>query len=326
MNEIQFLHKNIEKWEELEKLLEGNSDACPDRLSDLYISLTDDLAYSRTFFPGTRTVKYLNQLAQKAHGKIYRTQPTGLKKIRTFWGSEFPVLIYSTRKEIAVSFLIFFISTLIGILSQKYDPRFSRAILGDSYVNMTLANIEKGDALAVYKSMNQAEMFLGISFNNIRVSFFAFVTGVFTALGTGFIILRNGIMLGTFHAFLAQHGLLVDTIATVWIHGTLEIFAIIVAGGAGIVLGNSLVFPGTWSRGQSFRKGAVKGIKMVTGLVPVFIIAGFFEGFITRYTEAPYILRFLIISISLFFILYYFYLYPRKIISKNHHHENANKL
>jgi uncharacterized membrane protein SpoIIM required for sporulation len=197
--------------------------------------------------------------------------------------------------------------------------------MGDSYVNMALSNIKEGDALAVYKSMNQIEMFLGISVNNIRVSFFAFITGIFTALGTGFIMLRNGVMLGTFHSFLAQQGFLLDSIATVWIHGTLEIFAIIVAGGAGIVMGNSILFPGTYSRGQSFKMGARKGVKMVLGLVPVFIIAGFLEGFITRYTNAPYVIRFSIIACSLLLIFFYFYTYPRKLISKiNHHGKNSD--
>lgn len=320
MNEIQFLHKNIRKWEELEKLLDSKDINYPDQLSDLYISLTDDLAYSRTFFPETKTSQYLNQLTQKTHSIIYRNQPVSKKRIKTFWSKEFPLIIYSARKEITVSFLIFLISVLIGIVSNEYDVRFVRAILGDSYVNMTLSNIKEGDALAIYKSMNQIEMFLGISFNNIRVSFAAFITGIFTALGSGIIILRNGVMLGTFHSFLAQQGFLLDSIATIWIHGTLEIFAIIVAGGAGIVMGNSIIFPGTYSRKQSFRMGAGKGVKMVLGLVPVFIVAGFLEGFVTRYTDAPYAIRFMIIAGSLFLIFLYFYKYPRKLISKMNHH------
>ena len=88
--------------------------------------------------------------------------------------------------------------------------------------------------MAVYKSMNETEMFLGITLNNIKVSFIAFVMGIFTAFGTGYILLRNGVMLGTFHAFFASHGLLTESLATIWIHGTFEIFSIIVAGAAGI--------------------------------------------------------------------------------------------
>jgi len=132
-------------------------------------------------------------------------------------------------------------------------------------------------------------------------------------LGSGFIMLKNGIMMGAFQGFLAQKGLLLESVSSIWIHGTLEIFAIIVAGGAGIVMGNSLVFPGTYTRLQSFKKGAVKGTKMVIGLMPVFFVAAFLEGFVTRYTHIPYVLKFSIIGFSLIFIITYFFIYPKKL-------------
>lgn len=170
--------------------------------------------------------------------------------------------------------------------------------------------------MAVYKSMNQTDMFLGITANNIRVSFIAFLLGIFSAFGTGYALLSNGIMLGTFHGFLAGYGLIVEPIATIWIHGTLEIFAIIVSGGAGIIMGNSLFYPGTYSRLKSFQQGVIRGLKIVIGLIPVFILAGFLEGFVTRYTNLPLFIRFSIIGLSLTLIVSYFYIYPRKIISK----------
>ncbi|HET6556848.1 MAG TPA: stage II sporulation protein M [Prolixibacteraceae bacterium] len=323
MNEIQFLHKNIKKWEAFEALL-NNNQAHPDKLSELFIHLTDDLAYSRTYFPNTKATEYLNQLTQKAHLVIYQNQPIHKNKILAFWTSEFPLLIYNSRKEILVSFVILVVSVLIGIVSNKYDSGFTRIIMGDAYVNMSLENIQKGDPLAVYKSMNQVDMFLGITVNNIRVSFIAFVMGIFTSVGTAFIMLRNGIMLGTFHSFLAEQGFLLDSIATVWVHGTYEIFAIVVAGGAGIVMGNSIVFPKSYSRIQSFKQGARRGVKMIIGLIPVFVIAGFLEGFVTRYTQAPYFIRFAIIGFSLLSIVYYFYFYPLQLLKKLNHGKQTN--
>lgn len=319
MTEIQFLHRNIKKWEYFEALLDNKNQANPDKVSELFINLTDDLAYSRTYFPQAKATQFLNQLTQKAHRVIYQNQPVNKNRMKTFWVSEFPLLIYHARKEVFVSFIILLISVLIGILSNKYDSGFTRIIMGDSYVNMSLSNIQKGDPLAVYKSMNQVDMFLGITLNNIRVSFIAFVMGLFTPLGTGFVMLRNGVMLGTFHSFLAEQGFLLDSIATIWVHGTYEIFAITVAGGAGIVIGNSIIFPKTFSRIDSFRLGAVRGSKMVIGLVPVFVIAGFLESFVTRYTEAPYFVRFAIILLSMLSILYYFYLYPIQLLKKINH-------
>jgi uncharacterized membrane protein SpoIIM required for sporulation len=320
MNEIKFLHKYKKKWEEFDQLMDHGYNTNPDRVSDLFMNLTDDLSYARTYFPKSKTTAYLNQLTQKAHRIIYQNQPLNKNRILAFWRTEFPLLIYSSRKEIMVSFIIFFIAVLIGFVSNRYDPDFVRIILGDSYVNMTLENIAKGDAMAVYKSMNQVEMFLGISINNIYISFLAFVFGVFTSLGTGFILLKNGIMLGTFQGFLAQKGMFLESVSTIWIHGTLEIFSIIVAGGAGIVVGNSIVFPGTYTRFQSFRKGSVKGTKIVLGLIPVFLVAAFLEGFITRYTQLPYFIKFLIIGLSILFIVIYFIIYPQKLKLNNQNH------
>ena len=317
MNEVRFNHKNRGKWEEFEILLKDGYSADPDKVSDLFIHLTDDLAYSRTFFPESNTTLYLNQLTRKAYQIIYQSQPIRRNRILRFWGDEFPLLIYSARKEITVSFIIVLVSALTGLVSNRYDPDFVRVILGDSYVNMTLANIDKGDPMAVYKSMNQVNMFLGISYNNISVAFFAFICGVFTAFGTGWILFRNGIMLGTFMGFLSEKGLLLTSLTTIWIHGTLEIFAIIVAGGAGIVMGNSMVFPGTYTRLRSFRDGAMKGTKMAVGLVPVFIVAAFLEGFVTRHTGMPYPVKSLIIILSLVFIVCYFYIYPFLLTKKN---------
>ncbi|MFA9389974.1 MAG: stage II sporulation protein M [Prolixibacteraceae bacterium] len=317
MNEIQFLHKNNKKWKVFENYLDKKSPADPDKVSEMFIHLTDDLAFARTYFPNSAVSQQLNQLAQKAHHIIYQNPPTKKNRIKSFWLSEFPLLVYASRKEVFVSFILLVISTLMGIVSTKYDDGFVRIIMGDQYVNMSLSNIAKGDPLAVYKSMNQIDMFLGITINNIKVSFFAFAMGLLTPIGTGFIMLKNGVMLGTFQAFLAEQGYLLDSIATIWVHGTFEIFAITVAGGAGFVIGNSLIFPKTYSRIESFRRGALRGSKIVIGLIPVFIIAGFLEGFVTRYTHAPYVLRFAIIILSLTAIIYYFYIYPNQLLKKS---------
>jgi len=324
MNETQFLHKNIKKWEEFEQLLDNKPQTNPDLMSDMFIHLTDDLAYSRTYFPNSRTSNYLNQLTQKVHRIIYQNQPTSKNRIKSLWVTEFPILAYGARKEIMISFAIFFVCALIGVISNKYDNGFVRIILGDSYVNMTLSNIDKGDPLAVYKSMNQVDMFLGITLNNIKVSFMAFAMGILSPIGVAFILMRNGVMLGTFQWFLADQGFLVDSIATIWVHGTFEIFAIIVAGGAGIIIGNSIVFPKSYSRIESFRRGAMRGSKLVLGLVPVFIVAGFLESFVTRYTHAPLIIRFGIIVLSLTAIVFYFYIYPKQQIKKQNYEKPIN--
>ena len=148
------------------------------------------------------------------------------------------------------------------------------------------------------------------------VSFYAFILGIFFSFGSIWIMLSNGIMLGSFMYFFKQYNVFTDALKTVWIHGTLEISAIIIAGCAGIVMGSSFIFPGTYSRMKAFSKGALRGVKIITGLIPVFILAGFLESFVTRYTEMPLWLSLFIIFGSLTFIIWYFIIYPKHLHQK----------
>jgi uncharacterized membrane protein SpoIIM required for sporulation len=202
------------------------------------------------------------------------------------------------------------VAVLIGVVSSAYDDTFVRLILGDGYVNMTLENIEKGDPMAVYKKMNGVDMFFGITFNNVRVSFLAFIGGTLLSFGTAYFLFTNGVMLGAFQYFFAGHGLLWESARVIWIHGTIEISAIVIAGAAGFVIGNSILFPGTYSRLLSFRMGAMRGLKIAVGLVPLFVAAGFLESFVTRLTEMPWAVSVFIIGSSAAAVVYYFVVYP----------------
>jgi len=316
MQEVVFLKKNASYWKRVESLIETKSTFGPDELTDLYIRLTDDLAYSKTFYPRSKTTDYLNSLTTRIHQKIYKNKKEKIGRLKIFWLKELPYLFFKQRIKLLSSFIIFLIAVLIGIASAANDDGFVRTILGDSYVNMTLENIKTDDPMAVYKKMNEVEMFLGITFNNIRVSFVAFISGLLLSFGTGLVLLQNGIMLGSFQYFFFDQGLLSESILAVWLHGTLEISAIIIAGGAGLVMGNSILFPGTFSRKESFSQGAHEGMKIVIGLVPVFIMAGFLEGFVTRHTNMPLALNLFIILGSFGFVLFYFLLYPRYLNRK----------
>ena len=302
MTEVTFIRRNIEKWKETEKVVEQAAGLSPDQLADVYTDLTADLAFAQTHFPTSRITIYLNNLASALHNEIYRNKREKWSRIITFW-----------RRELLTSFIIFIVSVLIGVISAANDPNFVRLILGNGYVDMTLDNIANGEPMAVYNGSDEVPMFLGITLNNVMVSFNCFAMGLLTSFGTGYMLLRNGIMIGAFQTFFYQHDLLWESSLAIWLHGTLEIWAIIVAGAAGLALGNGWLFPGTYSRLESFRRGAKKGVKIVIGTVPVFVMAGFIEGFVTRHTELPDLLRlgFILLSLS-FIIFYYIYLPNRK--------------
>ncbi|MEO7082437.1 MAG: stage II sporulation protein M, partial [Flavobacteriales bacterium] len=312
MREAAFVKRNKEKWQRLEQLVaRRGTDITPDEASSLYIELNDDLSYARTFYPGAQVTAYLNTLAAGMHRHIYRNQRTGLGRFITFWSTELPLLMAATRKQLAISAAVFLVAVIIGSLSARYDTTFTRLIMGDGYVNMTLENIKEGKPMAVYGSSPMMDMFFGITFNNIMVSFYAFAMGLLLSYGTWLILVQNGIMLGAFQYFMYDQGVLTESLRGIWLHGTIEISCIVIAGSAGIVMGNSILFPGTYTRLASFRRGALQGVKIVMGLVPCFIVAGFIESFITRHSGAMHpVLNTAIIGGSLVFIVGYFIIYP----------------
>jgi uncharacterized membrane protein SpoIIM required for sporulation len=325
MREAAFIHANKKKWKEYESFLELSKNS-PDQTAEVFINVVDDLAYARTFYPDSRTAEFLNSLAMRFHQRIYKNKKERSNRVIDFWKYELPLTMASVRKQLLYATLFFLVAVLIGVLSTSHDATFARLILGDNYVNETISNIKKNDPMAIYKSMNQTDMFFMITLNNIRVSFYVFVGGIFLSIGTVFLLFSNGVMLGTFQYFFYQYNLLLESALTIWIHGTLEISAIVIAGAAGIVMGNSILFPNTYTRLTSFRYGAKKGLKIIVGLVPIFITAGFLESFITRLTDAPVFVKLLIIGSSFAFILYYFVIYPYRLQKIANGFTNEKKL
>ena len=312
MKEVTFIRQNISKWRGAEIVVETAGDSDATELADTYIDVSSDLAFAQTHYPESKITVYLNNLASALHNEIYRSHRYRWSRLLTFWTDEVPRTMWEARRELLLSFVIFVVSAFVGFLSQMLDPEFCRIILGDGYVDMTLQNIAEGEPMAVYNGDPEDAMFGMITLNNVKVSFITFVLGVFTSLGTGFILFQNGVMLGSFQTFFAQHGLLWQSALAVWLHGTLEISAIIVAGAAGIAMGNGWLFPGTYPRLTSFRRGARRGLRIVIGTVPVFVLAGFIESFLTRHTEWPDLLRLTIILSSLAFVTYYYIVLPKK--------------
>ncbi|TKD57490.1 stage II sporulation protein M [Flavobacterium sp. ASW18X] len=310
MREAAFVKQNKEKWIAFEKALNGGINPNPDDLADGYIQLTNDLAYAQTYYAESKTLLYLNSLASQAHQKIYKNKKESSNRIVDFWAYEFPLFFVQYHKTLLVTFLIFALATAIGSISALNDSSFVRLILGDAYVNETLNNIANGDPAAIYKGGSEIGSFLGITINNIRVGFLAFAFGVITSIGTVYILFQNGIMLGAFITFFYTKGVFFEANKQIWLHGTIEISVIVIAGCAGIIMGNSILFPKTYARRVSFMKGAKDGLKVVVSTIPFFIIAGFIEGFITRYTNMPNWLAFLIIGSSAVLIIFYYILYP----------------
>jgi len=315
MREALFIKQNTQRWKDYE----NSKSTSPDELAESFISITDDLAYAKTFYPKSNTTKYLNGLAAAFHQSIYKNKKEKTNRFITFWRYELPLIFYKHRKPLLYSFIFFVVFSLMGALSAKYDNSFVRLIMGDNYVNMTNENITKGDPFGVYKQEGSFLMFLWIAINNIRVELVTFVLGIFLSIGSIYELMMNGVMMGSFQYYFFSKGLGWQSILVIWLHGTLEISAIIIAGGAGLILGNSLLFPKTYTRIVSLKNGAKDGLKIAIGIVPIFITAAFFEGFVTRHTEMPVWQSVTILISSLVFIIWYVILYPANLNRKLNH-------
>lgn len=318
MKEARFIKLRKKSWDNLETSFVNGDKKSPDELADLYVELSDDLSYSRTFYPRSKTTSYLNQVALQIHRKIYRNKKEERGRFAAFWLEEIPGLMYSARKAMLSSLILFLLAAAIGALSMKFNPEFARLIMGDSYVDMTLANIDKDDPMGVYGDMRQDDMFMMITVNNIMVSFVVFVLGIFGPLFPAAMLIRNGIMLGCFQYFFYQQGVLQSSLQAIWVHGTIEITSIVIAGGAGMHLGSGWLFPGTYTRMESFVQKARESVKIIVGLVPFFILAGFLEAFVTRFYKVTW-LSVPVITISIGLVFWYFLYLP---IMQHRHERN----
>lgn len=316
MKEVQFLHRNSEKWKKFEQDLSLGAKIDSDEKAEVFVEILDDLSYAKTYFPNTKTHKYLNALSAKVQQKIYKNKRESWKDFKNYVKFKLPKVYFSVQREFLISLIIFVFGVTIGLISTLNDDTFVRLILGDGYVNMTESNIASGNPMAVYAKSGQSDMFFRITFNNVMVSFYAFILGIFFTLGTAYIIFSNAIMLGAFHGMFIKYDIFWETFLTIWIHGSLELSAIVIAGGAGFVLGRSIMYPGTYPRKYMFVEGGRKGIKIILGLVPVFIMAGFLESFVTRYHEMSILIKLFIILSSLGWVAWYFVIYPRKLFKQ----------
>ncbi|MCW4468382.1 stage II sporulation protein M [Flavobacterium sp. MFBS3-15] len=317
MREVAFIKQNKEKWLEFEQAIFGKSKKNPDDLASLYIHLVNDLAYARTYYPKSKTVVYLNHLASITYQKIYKTKREETNRLVYFFTTEVPLIVYRNRRYVLYAFLLFIAFTAIGAISAAHDDSFARLIMGDDYVNRTIQNIENGDPVAVYKGGGNWGMAFGITFNNLKVGLILFITGITGGIGTALFLFQNSVMLGSFQYFFYERGVFWASVRGIWIHGSMEIFAMVIEAAAGLILGAGILFPKTRSRIESLKLSFRDSLKIVVSTMPFTIGAGLLEGFVTRYSkEMPMVLNIAIILITLIAISYYYLVYPYKVNRK----------
>lgn len=312
MKETRFIEQNKEKWAEYETLL-GQSAPDPEKIYQLFYSISDDLAFARTHYPNRSVRLYLNNLVRNLFRNVYAGRRLSWKSVADFWKSDLPLALYQTRFEQYFALAVFFVAALVGVVSCLSDPGFAKGILGEGYVRMTIENIKNGHPMGVYEEQNPFSMFLKIAGNNLMVCFLGFVSGIGAGTFTLVFLLRNAIMVGTFQFFFHQYNLLWDTFLTIWMHGAIEISCLVIGAGAGFTIAKGLLFPGTFTRIQSLLLASRRAITIMMGLFPLIVLAAFIESYLTRYYFLPWPIRLSLILASLGFMIFYFWWYPVRV-------------
>ncbi len=319
MRESVFIKQNIARWRDYQRRLYNPSGEAPDTLAQMYTELTSDLAFSRTHFPDATITSMLNAMTLKLHNEIYSGRNEKWSRLWTFWSREVPQAVYDNRKAMLSALAVFVLFMCVGIASLFNDADFAKLILGPGYVQMTIENIQNGVPTDVYSYGEEAESFLAIMLNNLRVDVLSISMGILTPFFTALIVMYNAIMVGAFTFFFFQYGVFGEALLAIMQHGTLEISTMVISGGAGFVMGSGWLFPGTYSRIQAFRRKAKDALKIALSVFPVTIVAAFIEGYLTRHTDYQLAFRVMVIVLSAAFIIFYYVVLPYLVERKRRH-------
>lgn len=290
----RWIDKRRAHWTRLEELVErgrrGLKGFAPSELQELallYRQAAADLSTAREHPSSAQLAAYLNQLLGSAHNLIYTAPPARMAAVARFFAHGFPQVFRATWRYTAAATLVFLAGAVTGAALTVADPGFPRVVVGPELLD----SIERGEmwthAILSVKPVASS----AILTNNISVSFAAFATGIFAGLGTAYMMLFNGIMLGVIAVACGQGGMGLPLWSFVAPHGALELPSIFMAGGAGLLLGRGVIAPGDLPRREALNQAAGTAVRLAIGVVPLLVVAGIVEGFVSP-TGIPVVLKF----------------------------------
>ncbi len=249
-------------------------------LGALYRAAAADLALAQRDFPHHEVTPFLNHLVGRAHHRVYRGSSLGRGRIRDFLRAGFPQLFRRHWRYIAVAALLFFGPALLCWPLVARDPTRAYTLLPQAAA--MFQNVEREGRLWI--DISAAESSAAGAFimtNNIQVAFMAFAGGALAGLLTVYVLLTNGIMLGTIFGFVQAYGLADELGAFVIGHGPIELSVICIAGGAGLRLGHAMIAPGLLRRRDAIAQAARDALGLVAGGALLLVLAGLIEGFLS---------------------------------------------
>ncbi len=290
MTPARFLETRQPIWDRAEALIakagrRGASALTESELHELmrlYPAVAVDVARARMHGMDPKTQDRINRLAIAAHGMLYRRRHVRtLRAIGRFFSVDYPRLFRRLWAYMALSTAIFMVGSLGSYMAVRLRPSLAYVIVPFGLEADDSDAVTSEDVSERYRQIPKHLMDSFITTNNISVGFLAFALGITGGIGTGYVLLLNAMMLGAFFAHFANNGLSYECYSFLVPHGVLEIFAILVSGAAGLRLGLSLAIPGRQTRMASLRTGAREAVLLVLGTIPMFIVAGVIESFVT---------------------------------------------
>jgi uncharacterized membrane protein SpoIIM required for sporulation len=283
----RFINQRKTAWQRLEELLKLLDTSSLRRLGReevrelgrIYRRTASDLAIARAESRDPRLVNYLNSLVIRAHGRIYRADAQGGKRIRLFFTRELPQTFRRTWRYTLLSFSVFMVFAIFGFVGTRYDPEFSELVgvspvLRETYIETKTPWWERlNDENQVGAS--------AIMTNNILVTIYTFAFGATFGIGTLFYLAFNGANIASVLALTYRAGFGNDLLTFMIAHGVIELSCIFIAGGAGLLIGTAMLMPGDLTRADALKTRGMEAVRLMIGVAILLVVAGTIEGFIS---------------------------------------------
>ncbi len=295
MISTRWLEKRKPHWDKLEKLLDQSakgglkslSRSDLQELSLAYRQIAADLAAIREDPASVHFARYINQLLVRAHNTIYSGRRASPKALFSFFWDTYPAAFRRNLKHCLLATLIFAVAGFVGAILTYQNPDFKVKLLGPQMVDTIQKREMWTHSIVGIKPLASS----AIMTNNMSVGFTTFALGITAGLGTIYMMAFNGLLIGVIGMACWLSGMSLQLWSFVAPHGVLELPAIFIAGGAGLRVAQGLLFPGILSRKDSLAKAGQEAVQLVLGTIPILIIAGLIEAFVSP-TGLPAPLKF----------------------------------
>jgi uncharacterized membrane protein SpoIIM required for sporulation/uncharacterized RDD family membrane protein YckC len=280
------------EWNEYQKLLDqarqnglqSLGETRVSRFAALYREMAADLARARTY-GGSRELLYaMERLVGFGHNLLYRPPTRSWSRFRAFAGGGFPALARRRWKPILVASVLFYLPTLLTFAAVRGEPELEHELLSGEMLARVEESVDKerrGEGYVEVPEVAMPVMATSLISNNVQVTFLAFAGGILAGLGTAWILMLNGVMLGSVAAAFANQGQSLHLWTFVLPHGVIELTAICIAGGAGLWMGSGMLLPGRRTRREVLVTRGREAVSLIGGTALMLVVAGMIEGFIS---------------------------------------------